>query len=527
MDRPIIAWAAACVVALGGPAMAQSAPQAKSPLDSAGAAEAQRSAAMPATPGLSTGEALIMLDYQQLAVPGAADLDLMGFHILNRMTPWLHLGVGGYAPLFEGEYGGFMAFDVTAHAQRKLWGHWFAQAGLSMGGGGGGKSIQQSKVLSGTGGFTKASLGLGYEFEDFSVGANLAHMRFKRSAIDSTQLNLFVQVPFTYTIGSYASGGSRLFADDAGSLFDGASENTLTLGLDNYFQIDPKGSNKGTIRAADLQFAHYVRPDTYWYASLGVGYQGLPLYNQLIGGIGQRFKLAPQVHLHAQVGVGSGGYAPETIETGPGLLVYPKLSAEYLLSRHFGLALSAGYLAAPRGTSRNYTLGLALNYRIQTGERPDAEQLAAGLPARGHRFHLFQQSQLNVRYKDTRRDDLNLLTVQFDSTVSDHLYIPVQAGVAYNAYLGYPGYGELLAGLGVQSRHAPGRRFQAFAQALAGTNVHGPIVKAGLGLNVGLSDRTALFATAGQTLAPRASDGKFTANYVGLGVTHRFSVPSW
>ena len=68
----------------------------------------------------------------------AADLDLMGFHILNRMTPWLHVGVGGFAPLFQGEYGGFMAFDVSAHAQRRLWGPWFAQAGLSVGGGGGG-----------------------------------------------------------------------------------------------------------------------------------------------------------------------------------------------------------------------------------------------------------------------------------------------------------------------------------------------------------------------------------------------------
>ena len=68
--------------------------------------------------------------------------------------------------------------------------------------------------------------------------------------------------------------------------------------------------------------------------------------------------------LYSQVAVGSGGYDPQQFDTGPGLLVYPKVFGEYRVSDHVGLALSAGTLFAPRGTSRNVTVGAALNYHL-------------------------------------------------------------------------------------------------------------------------------------------------------------------
>jgi hypothetical protein len=158
---------------------------------------------------LTRGEGMVTLDYQAIHVPDAQPIDLMGFHLLNRMNDWLYLGVGAYAPLLKGEYGGFMAFDVTAHVQRKIHGKVFANAGFAMGGGGGGKSVEQSKVLSGTGGFVKGYAGLGYDFGDFSVGANLSKVKFHKSAINSSQLNIYLQFPFSYATASYASAGER------------------------------------------------------------------------------------------------------------------------------------------------------------------------------------------------------------------------------------------------------------------------------------------------------------------------------
>ena len=511
----------------GADAAAQGAPSTPRPQAEPATAETA-GAAGPERSHLGRAEAMIMLDYQVIPVPQEPAIDLMGFHVLNQLTDWMYVGVGAYAPLVRGDYGGFMAFDVTAHAQRRIWGNLFADAGLALGGGGGGKSKEQSPILSGTGGFVKAYVGLGYGFKDFSVGANVAMMKFNQSTIDHTQLNLFLQVPFSYAVGPYASSGERLSDQDAKEFLGSASENTLTLGLDDFSQIDPQGSNKSTIRLADLQFSHYMTRSTYWYASAGVGYSGLRLYNQLLGGLGYRFKASPRVDLYAQLGLGSGGWAPDTIDTGAGLLVYPKVSAEYAIDRHFGIALTAGYMFAPTGSSKNYTYGASLSYHIHSDRgRPNGSESSGGPIYRGYRFSLFPQTEYHIKAQDADRANIRMLSVQLDTIASDHVYIPIQVAVAYNEYLGYPGYGELLAGIGVQNGHRKDDRFQFFGQLLGGTNAHGAVLKPGIGMNFGLSDRLAIYAVAGRTLAMSRKDVNFDSDYVGLGLTYRFSVPNW
>jgi len=482
------------------------------------------------SPDLTEAKGMVMLDYQLIPVPGNPSIDLMGFHFLNRMNDGLHMGFGGYAPLFEGEYGGFMILDVTAHAQHRISGKLFANAGVSLGGGGGGKSMLQSKELSGTGGFAKAYVGLGYDFDGFSAGANIARTKLSNSAIDHSQVNVFVQIPFSYAIGPYVSAGdSFLSSAEAGSREAGAesSESMLSLGLDNFRQIDPQGSNKGTINLADLQFSHFLTNNAYSYFNVGIGYRGLPLHNQVIGGLGYRLKLTPDLNLYGQLGLGSGGYAPDTIDTGAGLLVYPKLSAEYMASRNLGLALSAGYMSAPSGSSKNYTYGAVLNYHLHGGTGGSGASAVIDGIYSGYRFHLFQQTELNVKFNNVDRNNIKMLSVQGDKIVSDNFYIPVQVSVAYNDHLGLPGYGEFLAGVGVQNKYDKGDRVQVFGQLLVGTNVHGPILKTGIGLNVGLSDGLAIYGQAGQTHAGTGSNsGKFRSDYAGIGLTYRFSMPS-
>jgi hypothetical protein len=503
------------------------APEAPAPVK-APAARAPAATSEPERPGPTRGQGMIVLGYLSIPVAGDQPIDLMGLHALGRVNDWLYLGVGVSAPLIEGEYGGFMAFDVTAHAQRRIWRNVFANAGLAVGGGGGGKDVEQSKLLSGTGGFVRAYVGLGYDFSAFSAGANVARLKFKDSAIDDARLNLFVQVPFSYAVGPYSSAGEQLTASQASAFAEGASGYSLTWAFDNYSQIDPEGSFQGTLRVVDLQYAHDLTKSAYWYATLSVGYGGLPLYNQVVGGLGYRFRLAPRLDLHGQLGVGSGGYAPEKIDTGPGLVVYPRLSAEYAIGRNLGLALSTGYLVAPKGSSRNVTYGAALSYHVQPGgEGMGAPDAAGATWFRGQRLSLFHQTEFDMRYRGIDRDDVGLVSMQVDSVVGDHVYIPLQASIAYSAYLGYPGYGELLTGIGVQNRFTKGDRFQFFGQMLVGTNVHGLIAKGGVGLNLSLSEQLAIHATAGTAHSIDTKDKVFKADYAGLGLTYRFAVPGW
>lgn len=476
------------------------------------------------SPSLRRSDAMLMLDYQSVRVPGDAPIDLMGFHLHNRVAEGVYLGAGVLAPLVKGEYGGFMAFDIGAHLERRLWGPLFATAGLAAGGGGGGRSIVQSKVLSGTGGFARAYAGLGYDFGAFALGATASKVKFRASIIDSTQANVFVRIPYSYLAGPFASHGQPLPPGDSRLAAEGIGENMLTLTLDNFRQIRPQGTNKETIRTADLQFSHFFAPDTYWFGALGVGYRGLPIYNQVLGGVGQRVRLSPRFTAYGQLGIGSGGYAPEEIDTDAGLLVYPKVSLEVALTRNLGLALSVGHLSAPKGSSRNQTYGLALTQHLRSAG--DAGGVGAAPSYQGYRVGLFHQTDFDLRYRDIERKPLQMIGVQVDTLLDQRWYIPLQAAVAYNAYLGYPGYGEMLAGLGLQTRAEAGDRLQWFGQVMGGANVHGTAAKASGGLRVILDERLSLSVNAGRIEARNSGGARFVANTVGLGLDYRFAIPT-
>jgi hypothetical protein len=483
------------------------------------------------TPTRANG--MIMLDYEVIPIEGYAPIDLLGFHFYKQFTNWLYLGVGLHAPLVRGDYGGFMVFDVSIHAQQRLFWNLFADAGASLGGGGGGNSVEQSKIISGTGGFQKSYIGLGYDFTSFSAGVNLSRIRFAGSAIHNSQLDFYIQVPFSYYVGSYANSGDSLPSaqnSGRGSNFTKPTENSIAIGLDNIIQIKPEGSYRETINLVDVQFIHFMTDRGYVFFEGGVGYHGLPMYNQVFGGIGYKYSYSPRVNVRSQLGLGSGGYAPEKINTGSGLLLYPKLSAEYLLSNSLGISLSSGYLYAPTGSSRNLTLGASLNYH----DSPEDSSHVGGdattdVKYRGYRFHIFEQAEFSAKVGDGNQGTVKLLSVQIDNIIHKNFYVPFQLSAAYNEYLGYPGYGELLAGVGVQNEYTPRDPFQTFAQILVGANVNGIVVKPGAGINYGLSDQLAIYGQVGGTFSvintSQHPNQKFRSPTVGLGLSYRFSLP--
>jgi len=487
-------------------------------------AQAQTTLAPPAEPtGLRSEDALLTLDYQAIKVPGDRPIDLMGFHAYHRVLEGLYAGGGFYAPLVKGEYGGFVAADLGVHFRRRLGGPVFATAGLSAGGGGGGRSVEHSKLLSGSGGFAKGYVGLGYDFGSFTLGATVSRMKFRNALIDSTQAGLMLEMPFSYLTGPFSGHGQPLPPADDRRAGQEMGENMLTLSFDNYRQLDPEGSNKSTVRLADLQYSHFFGPDTYWFAALAMGYRGLPLYNQLLGGLGQRWRLAPDITLYGQLGLGSGGYSPDVIDTRSGLLVYPKLAAEYGLTRDLGLALSVGYMGAPKGSSRNQTWGLSLTHHLRSGRSAEA-----GGPAsyQGLRLSVLHQTDLNPRYRGVEHPSLQMLGLQLDIPVGQRWYLPLQASGAYTAYLGYPGYAEFLGGLGLQTRVLPGERWQAYSQLMAGANVHGKTAKASAGLRYLLDERLAVNLSAGRVEGRGSTGGRFSANNVAVGLDYRFSIPT-
>jgi hypothetical protein len=475
------------------------------------------------TSSLQRNDARLMLDYQTVRVPGDSPIDLMGFHVYMPVADGISVGAGLLAPLVSGRYGGFMGASVGVQGRLRLGGPVVALAALSAGGGAGGRSPEHAKQLSGTGSFMRGQLALGYDAGDFTVGAGVSRLKFRRSLIDNSQLNVFLDIPFSYLSGSYAARGQPLSPADDQRAAREMGETMLSFSLDNYRQLNAKGSYQGTVRTGEFQFAHFLAADLYWFANFASAYSGLPTYNQLMGGLGWRWRPAPAWRLYAQLGVGSGGYAPEQIDTGPGLLVYPRLSAEYGLTRDLGLAVSAGYLTAPKGSSRNPTYGLTLTRHLRSGQGDDS---AGPALYEGLRITLLHQSDTQLRYRDVDRPALHMLGLQIDMPVSDRWYLPLQASAAYTSYLGYPGYAEIFAGVGVQTHLAPGERVQAFGQLLAGANVHGKGGKAGAGVRYVLDDRLAVSLSGGRIEARSSSGGRYSANNIVVGLDYRFAVPA-
>jgi hypothetical protein len=491
------------------------------------AAQPSSDADEPGTPALRARQAMVLMDYQVVPVKGDKAIDLLGMHVHNQVNDWLYLGAGLSAPLLHGAYGGFALFDVAAHARKPLGARLFATAGLAAGGGGGGRSVENVKVLTGAGSFVKAYVGLGYDFGAFSLGSQVSRMKFKRSAIGGTQADVFLEIPYSYYTGPFASHGQRLAPGDARQAAEASSERMLSLAFDNFWQEEkqPRGSHKGSFNIVDLQYAQYFAADSYWFAALGVGYRGLPLSNQALGGLGQRLRISPRLSVYGQLGIGSGIYAPEVIDTGPGLLLYPKLAAEYALSKDLGLAVSAGYLAAPKGSSRNMALGISLTRYLRGAGDGAGGGVVPSYQA--YRVSLFQETDRSIRYRDLDRGQVRMLGIQADAIIDEHFFIPLRGAAAYSTYLGYAGYAELLAGMGVQTRLGRGDRLQAFAQLMAGTNVHGLALKGGAGLRYGLSDRVALHLNLGHIVARSAAGNRFDANSVSVGMDYLFSLPAW
>lgn len=485
---------------------------------------------------LEQANGIVSLDYTKLKLNEGGSFDLLGVHYLQQLHDWLYLGLGVDGPLLEGNYGGFFIADVTLHTQKKFLTNWFVDGGISVGGGGGGSSIGRIKALSGSGRYTKKYLGLGYEIDGVQYGLNYSRVSMPGSPVNDSGFNFFIQKPISFWVGSF---------DDAGKWVTPADFNfrehdsVISFELNNLTQINPKGSYRGHIELVSPQFSQFISKNDYLYFAFDLGFSGLDWYNQIHGGIGRRVAISPDWNLYGQIGIGTGGWVTDTIDTGSGLLIYPKVKAEYLWSKDLGLSLSAGYLTAPKGSSRNITVGAAVNFNLSALERGGSNaDSGSGLKLTGLRMDLYDKVLTGITYNNIKINNVNMAMVQLDYVVNSNFYIPFQVGAATNSFQGYAGYTEMFVGLGWQSHYTETNKFQGFAQLSIGLNDLGvnrkqdvgPLLNAAIGFNYGLSDRLALFGQLGKSVSIKQytksdPDHNFKANTFGLGLTYRFSLP--
>jgi len=481
---------------------------------------------------------MIMLDYSPIRLTTGGEFDLVAYRYLQQTRrDWLYFGIGAFAPLVRGNVGGFYGAEASLHAQRRLGGsNWFVNGGLSAGVGAGGDSVLGIRAFSGQGLFGRAYAGVGYTTRHLSFGLNVSRLAIAGSPINDTTLSLFVQRPLNFSVGSYGDSGRVLRADQ----FDSPrGANILSFHVSNISQINPTGSHQGSSGVLSPQFTHFMNRDWYTFFGIELGYAGLDWYNQAQAGFGRRFALSPRTNLYAQLGVGSGGWVTDHINTGAGLVVYPKLTFEYMLNDTIGAQVSAGYFWAPTGTSRNWTLSAGLAYHMSRGQQDDREWQNDEYTLHGVRLNVFGRATSPIFYNGRTTEGIAMVAVQADYMLSDHWFASAQIAAAATDFRGFAGYAEGFFGLGWQSRNFGNGRFQAFAQMMYGLNdvgvsgrhAVGPMIYPSLGLNYHLNDRLSLYGqigaayAIGHLMSPTITN-RFENTSVGLGVTYRFALPA-
>ncbi len=501
-------------------------------------AEGQTSESAPdsAVPGeslLHDTNDMVVFDYQSIDLTTGGGFDLYGVHYLHRMNDWFFAGFGFSTPMVEGDYGGFFATDLTLHAQKKLFGDWFVNAGLALGAGAGGDNYIGIQDLSGTGAYVKKYAGVGYDFGPVRVGVNYSDISISESRIDDSTFTFFLQKPLSAKAGKHVDSGRRLSPAEYPLL---GQETITSFEFSNVGQIDPHGEYTGNIGMVSPQVSQFINEDSYYFVGLDLGYSGLIWYNQAQTGFGHRIRLSPEVSLYGQLGVGSGGWVTDTFDTGPGLVVFPKVKAEYQFSRSIGISAAAGYFWAPLGDSRNWSVGLGLNYHVPSAAQAMGPANNDDVGLSGMRVSLFERVLTDIYYDGGALDDLYLAAVQVDQSIGDHWYIPIQVAAATNDFRGTAGYVEGLVGIGWETDPLFNDRFQAYAQVLYGMNDAGldpgPLVYSSLGFNYNLNDRYSIYGQAGRTVSlgqyiDKDAYNVFEGTSYGLGLSYRFSRPSW
>lgn len=500
-------------------------------------ASAQFSDPGAAAPVMRDVSGMIMVDYSPIRLTTGGSFDLMSYRYLQNMNDWLSFGVGAFAPMVEGNYGGFYGADLSFHAQRGIGGNWFVNGGLALGIGAGGASVSGIRSLSGEGVYGRAYAGIGYAARYLNIGVNVSRVGIVDSPIDDTTISVFVQRPLGFAVGSYGDSGRTIRADQFSSP---RQANILSFEYNHIGQINPQGLYRGDIGAVSPQFTHFLNRDFYTFFGVEIGVIGLDWYNQAQAGFGRRFQLSDRVNAYAQLGIGSAGWVADTIDTGPGMVLYPKATLEYMVTENVGATLSAGYIYAPFATSRSWTLGLGLNYHLSRGRSADPQTAAAeSYTLHGIRLNVMGRMTSPIYYNGRETEGIPMVAVQADYSLNENWYAAAHLAVAATRFRGYAGYAEGFVGLGWQTDLTSDGRMQGYAQLLYGLNdvgvssVHkvGPLIYPALGVNYHVTDRVSLYGQIGATTSiGRFLDSSITnrfENYsVGFGLTYRFALPT-
>lgn len=467
--------------------------------------------------------------YENLSLPGAEQMGMLGGTMLFDVNSYARLGVGSYGAV-RGERGGFITLGVAGEVHQPLWEAWSARAGLFVGAGGG----RGGYTLSGGGLMLRTDAGLVYETRRVgNFGFGISRVSFPSGTIGSSQAYLQYDYPFHTLLRSGWPTLSNLPAGNSGSNGLKVNENELATVYRSYklpasVVRDDGGFQNKSMQLMGVEWLSYL--DDRWFLKLesegAMGGQSNG-YMQILAGGGYRQLLnnTQAIKIYAGLGPAGGG----GVDTGGGLLLDAGIAFQQRLSQNLSLELGLSQVRAPSRSFAAQSLDLKLGYRF-------GSPAVNGSPVAWGDLNRFENRNLRVRvanqtyYKAAPQwrnrsvdDPVGNLGVQLDYFVLPGLFVTGQGLAAYRGDAGAYMTGQV--GLGMQKKLT--ERWYVEAEALVGAAgggglaVGGGLVLQGNGsVAYRLSDATSVMFNVGRI---QSTGGEFKANVVGFSMAYQFT----
>ena len=480
-----------------------------------GGARAQGSEAS----GIVVRPAEVRITAERLKLPGNEGMGLVGTSYSVDVGGGLSFGPAIFGAI-SGERGGLFTLGAElAWRQRLGNGPLKAEAGLYVGGGGGGSAPVNDGLM------LRPHLDILYDFGPYNVGLSWSRVRFPGSPIDSSQLGLVLS---TNTEFSFVP-RDRLHLPLTAIGRPGAGFDRVQ-GVAGVYQ--PRGDSRrvgggalpDSIGYAGIRAERAFNGIAYWgleaNAAAQGGVTGYAEYLATVGveqGIGdQTFTLGSRLAL----GMGGGG----GVDTGGGLLAKGSVYGAMRLSRDLAATLEAGVTQAPGGNLKALHASASLMWIFD-----DAGNVFS--PSRTTR----SEFSTSVEHFDAARangttEALSAVVLKASRFLDENLYITGQAHSSLDGRAG--GYSAGLFGFGWQTalggRKGGGPGWHVGLEALVGAGGGGGVdVRGGalvqpnayVGFDLGPS--TALRISAGKL---RAQRGELNSTVVDVGLVISFGL---
>lgn len=422
--------------------------------------------------------------FDTLSMPHhSSKMGLVGVSYFADITPLAYAGIGSYGSL-TGTQGGLFTLGIGGGIHQEFFPRVWGDMGLDIGGGGGKSSLVGGGLM------IRPHVGLAYDFNGARLGVHYSYISFPDGEIHSNQigLNLDISTDFYY-LSPQKSSLSLIDRRDiqlpAGKYLD-VYRNDFALLLAAYQQRPvtkdtSDNTRRSTIGIIGAEIDHYLTKEFFWSFKTGGAFSGIRNgYMDVLGGLGYHWAVTPGgLAFISQFSIGAGGGGG--VDTAGGLLVHPQVGVEVPISTHLATRINGGYLWAPKGRFKNYTMTSELVYHldIATGNSTSRYYTLCLFGTQSWRMQIMNQTYLHPqRSGSTLTSPINLIAIQLDQLISPFVFLSYQAASAYSGkYAG--GLATGMIGAGIQSSELSNWPMRLFAELLVGAGGGGGLALGG------------------------------------------------